>query len=269
MDLLENFLSDLEKVSGVGLVLHDRGFLTRQRMPLGRYNHNCAYCRFIKSQPNGKQNCRRSDIEEAYREAQEDSEPFLRYCHANVSEVLVPVKSDGRLVAVIFCGQVFQSDRPGLKTVPRAVRDKVPHVPVETLLAVGRIVHRFFLSYEHLVDNLVDLQRPSQYGHRKLNDAMQILESEFISDLSVNDVAKRVGLSVSYFEHLFKEHITVSFTAWKRRRRIREALKLLAHTDMKVREIAKAVGYEEAAYFHRIFKEQVGMSPREYRKQAI
>lgn len=104
VDLLEGFFRDLEKVAGIGIALHDLSYVTQQRLPSSRYRHNCDYCSYIKSLPDGEQQCRRSDIEEAIAEAGEADEPFLRHCHAGVCEVLVPVRAGGRLLAVAFCG---------------------------------------------------------------------------------------------------------------------------------------------------------------------
>ena len=41
----------------------------------------------------------------------------------------------------------------------------------------------------------------------------------------------------------------------------------MLHTDMKTYEISEAVGFEDAGYFSRVFKRQVGISPKEYRKK--
>ncbi|MDE7246483.1 MAG: helix-turn-helix domain-containing protein, partial [Lachnospiraceae bacterium] len=44
------------------------------------------------------------------------------------------------------------------------------------------------------------------------------------------------------------------------------AKRLLKGTDKKVYEIAQVVGYPDSKYFNRVFKENVGVSPREYRQ---
>lgn len=144
----------------------------------------------------------------------------------------------------------------------------MPTVQEESLLAAARLLDRFFQVNCGIILTMADLERPSQFGHKKLSEAVMLLETEFRGEVNVGEIAKRVGLSVSYFEHLFKRHMTVSFTTWKRRRRVREAMKLLAHTDIKVCEIAHTVGFEDSAYFHRIFKKESGYSPLGYRRMV-
>ena len=51
--------------------------------------------------------------------------------------------------------------------------------------------------------------------------------------------------------------------------RITKAKELLANHELKVREVALAVGYEAAHSFTRFFKKTTGLSPQEYREQLI
>lgn len=50
-------------------------------------------------------------------------------------------------------------------------------------------------------------------------------------------------------------------------KRLAQAAFLLKNTDRNVDDIAGAVGYENMGYFHRLFKDVFGVSPRHYRMQ--
>ena len=58
-----------------------------------------------------------------------------------------------------------------------------------------------------------------------------------------------------------------NFTQLVQEKRLAQAAFLLKNTDRNVDDIAHAVGYENMGYFHRIFKEAFGASPRNYRLQ--
>ena len=58
-----------------------------------------------------------------------------------------------------------------------------------------------------------------------------------------------------------------NFTQLVQEKRLAQAAFLLKSTDRNVDDIAHAVGYENMGYFHRIFKEAFGASPRNYRLQ--
>ena len=57
------------------------------------------------------------------------------------------------------------------------------------------------------------------------------------------------------------------YTQLVQEKRLAQAAFLLRNTDRNVDDIANAVGYENLGYFHRIFREGYGCSPREYRLQ--
>jgi transcriptional regulator GlxA family with amidase domain len=50
-------------------------------------------------------------------------------------------------------------------------------------------------------------------------------------------------------------------------KRLSQAAYLLTHTAMSVMDVGLAVGYENMSYFHRIFQNRYGMTPRKYRTQ--
>jgi two-component system response regulator YesN len=64
---------------------------------------------------------------------------------------------------------------------------------------------------------------------------------------------------------LFKKTVGESFTRFVTRVRMEKAVLLLRNTDMKIFEIACAVGFDEPNYFTNVFKQQYQMSPKEYR----
>ena len=58
-----------------------------------------------------------------------------------------------------------------------------------------------------------------------------------------------------------------TYTQLLQEKRLAQAAFLLKNTDRNVDDIASAVGYENMGYFHRIFRENFGTSPRGYRLQ--
>jgi transcriptional regulator GlxA family with amidase domain len=73
-------------------------------------------------------------------------------------------------------------------------------------------------------------------------------------------------ISVSRFNHFFKESIGVSPHKYYMNIRIKNAKELLEQTDLQINVIAKNCGYEDALYFAQAFKKHVGATPSEYRK---
>ena len=83
---------------------------------------------------------------------------------------------------------------------------------------------------------------------------------------TVAELARECCLSESRFLHLFREVSGKSVTAFIASIRIERAKELLMGTELSVREIAEAVGYEDQNYFSRCFRKVEGCSPREFRR---
>ena len=87
------------------------------------------------------------------------------------------------------------------------------------------------------------------------------------SQLSLMAVSNHANVSLSYFSQIFKEETGKTFVEYLTEVRMDKAKELLRSTDRMLYEIAEQVGYENPAYFTVAFKKQVGLSPRDYRKQ--
>ncbi|WP_080832712.1 helix-turn-helix domain-containing protein [Cohnella massiliensis] len=110
-------------------------------------------------------------------------------------------------------------------------------------------------------------ERRSQKGKNAAVERMLRYIGEHFqeSDLSLDRLAHEFQLSPTYISKQFKEHTGSNFIDYLIEIRIREAQRLLSGKDMKVNEIAEAVGYMNARSFLRTFKKYAGMTPMEYR----
>ena len=96
--------------------------------------------------------------------------------------------------------------------------------------------------------------------------AVKYIEEHYHELCRLTDAAEYVHLNASYFSVLFKKVTGDSFTSYVNRLRMGKAAMLLRNTDMKIFEIACAVGFDEPNYFTNVFRQQYHMSPKEYRK---
>ncbi|WP_019913452.1 response regulator [Paenibacillus sp. HW567] len=86
----------------------------------------------------------------------------------------------------------------------------------------------------------------------------------------LNMLAGMVFLTPSYLSKLFKQETGLTLTDYVIEIRIRQAKQLLKHApDLKVHEIGAEVGYPDPAYFNKLFKKIVGITPNEYKRISI
>ena len=97
--------------------------------------------------------------------------------------------------------------------------------------------------------------------------AINYIREHYKEGISLEDVAGRLGITPEYLSTLFNREMGENFSTFLRKFRISHAKRLLKGTDMKVYEIAEAVGYTDPKYFARVFKDELGVSPGEYRQQ--
>ncbi|CAG7608726.1 Protein-glutamate methylesterase/protein-glutamine glutaminase [Paenibacillus solanacearum] len=96
--------------------------------------------------------------------------------------------------------------------------------------------------------------------------AIRYMEQHYMEECSLAAVSAHVHLNPNYFSNLFKKQTGESFSVYLARLRADKAKMLLTNTDMKITEIAEAVGYADSNYFATAFKQAVGRTPSEYRK---
>lgn len=100
-----------------------------------------------------------------------------------------------------------------------------------------------------------------------LNIAREYVDNNYDKELTLADLAGYVFLSESYFAHTFKDEFGVSPKKYLLNVRIAAAKDLLSHTDQKINDVAKEVGFSSQQRFNDIFKKYEKMTPLHYRKQ--
>lgn len=95
----------------------------------------------------------------------------------------------------------------------------------------------------------------------------QSMIHEFYADgITLNEIADRLNLTQEYLGTQFHKELGENFSTYIRNYRLAKAKEMLIGTQLRQYEISEKVGYADAKYFARVFKECVGMSPAEYRK---
>ena len=95
-----------------------------------------------------------------------------------------------------------------------------------------------------------------------------LLEEHLIEHWSVADYAKALSITPTHLSRMTRAAIGQPATRLIEERMIREARRNLVYTNLPVSKIAYALGYNDPAYFSRVFSQATGMSPREFRMRV-
>ena len=93
-----------------------------------------------------------------------------------------------------------------------------------------------------------------------------IVEEEYGSDLSLDDVARRVASSRRQLHRSYAEIGCTTFREHLTRVRMEHAAALLATHRLTVREVAQRVGYRQPAQFAKAFRRHRGLAPSAFRR---
>ncbi len=184
-------------------------------------------------------------------------------------------------------GQMYQTvrepvwDKNGLITLTEKLRNHLndlcrrsPGVRFEMLLQqeAGRSI---FL--DEIRDRMTEIYRKAnrmvQNGKEAqysiyIRKCIQYIEEHYSEEINIETVAGTLDISGVYLSQLCRKELSQSFLELLTGTRIKMAKKLLQQMpQMKMYEIAEAVGYRSSQYFASVFKKAEGMTPWEYRSR--
>jgi AraC-like DNA-binding protein len=128
------------------------------------------------------------------------------------------------------------------------------------------------LKFQELLLHLLELDTAGQlraillhiYQGQKI-DLDYLMSTYFLKPLSMNELARLSGRSLSAFKRDFEDYFHTSPGNWIRRKRLEHAHFLLRNTDKNVSEVSMEIGYESVSHFIKAYKGQYGLTP----KQAV
>jgi len=95
---------------------------------------------------------------------------------------------------------------------------------------------------------------------------LRYIEANYVHG-SFAELAQRLHYDASWLSREIKRKTRKTYTQLVQEKRLAQAAFLLKNTDRNVADISVAVGYENISYFHRIFAQSYGKSPKHYRMQ--
>jgi len=83
--------------------------------------------------------------------------------------------------------------------------------------------------------------------------------------MSASGIAEKFGYNADYLSSLFRQHTGLSLVKYIHEIKIVQACEMLMNTDLSVRQVSHALGFQDEKYFSKLFKSYEGMTPGSYR----
>jgi AraC-like DNA-binding protein len=124
------------------------------------------------------------------------------------------------------------------------------------------------LLFLHLMNCMGRLDTDEHAGEQKLViDVLSYIEANY-REGELTKLAEELHYDVYWLSREIRRQTGKTYTELMQAKRLSQAAYLLTSTEMNVLDVALAVGYDNVSYFHRIFQQRYGMTPRHYRLSA-
>jgi AraC-like DNA-binding protein len=111
------------------------------------------------------------------------------------------------------------------------------------------------------------IRKPKNSKLTIVEKAESYIETNFSEDISIEEMAKNLHVNPSHLMRVFKKEKGMTISHYRNLRRIREAKELILFSRLPITEIAIMVGFSSPQYFSKLFKEEEGATPVQYKKK--
>ena len=131
-------------------------------------------------------------------------------------------------------------------------------------------------SYEGLMNDLFSIMfKDDSSANRQLSAkdmfdyAVKSIHEKYYQPINIQTICSEVGISQTYLSRLFRKYGDTSFNAYLTKCRMENAQKMIKNNpEMPLHQISACVGYEDYAYFSKVFRQSIGLTPSQYQKQC-
>lgn len=123
---------------------------------------------------------------------------------------------------------------------------------------IHRINGECYLQFACLVR---DRKRQETSLNRHVEECKKAIVARRFEQITIDELAKEVGISKEYLQKLFKQHEGISITAYMIDKKLEAACNMLIFSDRKISEIADYLHFGSVSHFSLVFKRKKGQSP--------
>lgn len=193
-------------------------------------------------------------------------------CHMGLVEAVIPILDGGEILGYVMFGQILKSDtcdieRRRLKRTFAnwpyrsidSVVDEIPTRSEEELNAAATILQA--LTTYVLFNRWV---APKKYDFIRRLDTY--IEENLGGPILVDDICLSFGIARTRLYSIATDYLGCGIAEYIRKKRIFHAKEFLEKTDLPISQIVYDTGFCDYSHFSRVFKEETGVTAREYRK---
>lgn len=265
MQEITSVLSDLHRISGFRISLHDTEFNEIAAFP-EEHLPFCAAVHRIESEHKMCLMCDRN----ACLQALEKHDTYIYRCRYGLIEAVSPLYNFGTLTGFLMMGQVCDSDNENEKTVAKFFEtykevieteereDILPRVNSDTIDSYIKVMT---ICAKYLtLSNAIPPSKPtiSELAKKYINDNIG-------KRIVIGDICDALKCSKSTLLTSFKRQYGITINTYITDLKLSIAQRMLSDGDKTINEIACELGFSDQSYFSKVFSTKYGIPPSEYR----
>ena len=245
-----------------------------ETLRLSRGVHFNPYCVLLRKTAAGGRACAECDVTNA-KKAAVLRKSICYNCYAGLSEIIYPLyDAHGTYIGSMTAGQFHLAGTPQLSRKKNFAlagqtgvsgnelwnyyRKSAVLTPAqrEGLIGYLKIIGHHLTGIR---DNLIFMDKINMPD--KIKEVKRYLDVHYGESLKLAELARRFCISPDYLAHIFRKEMNIAFHRYLVLRRLSEAEKMLAGTELSIREIAFHCGFGSISQFNRFFKKEKGCTP--------
>lgn len=269
-DRLEKAVKDFYAVTKLKVTFYDKD----RNIIFSYPKDNQDFCSIVGTCPELEKECRRCDnyaMDMCYK----TGKPYVYRCHMKLIEGANPIKINGEIVGFVMLGQKIEEFRED--EVRKRILEVLKEYEIDgnALLSGMEKLEKTNTSKMEATMNLMMMCTSYFYRYRviiKRGDEVppyrieEYLYENLGGDLSIPTICRHFHISKSKLYDISKKAFGIGFSDYVRKIRIYEGKKALKNTSRSINQIAEDVGFSDANYFIRVFRQEEGITPNKYRK---
>ena len=176
----------------------------------------------------------------------------------------------------VLCMQAHQALVSELRVISENMKAIYLSAAPNRELRCCMLLMEFMLTLDQHRDEFAfEIKNGDPYSYTDTATHRMIMVTDYIKnnltadDLSQSAMARLAGVNKDYFSRIFHSITGMNYNKWLNTVRLEKATELLADPNMSLTEVAMHSGFQSISSFNRVFREEKGMSPREYRMLFI
>ena len=137
----------------------------------------------------------------------------------------------------------------------------------DTMTDIQKILELQYDMVVFFTKEVASLDKKSVYS-RNVTRALDYIYNHLHEPITVDDVAREVGVSRGYFSTLFKKEMGIGVAEYIVKKRMEAARNMLRYSDMSYAEISEILAFSSQSHFTAVFKKYHGVTPKEYRMRG-